>query len=289
MDDNQIPVEIVKTPPPISSYFKTLSAVLGVFVLVAGLGIAVKLSQQKQETRTKASVSLVDLSLSPDQAQIDPGQDVNIAVGMNPHDYKVTAVDLKIAYDANKFDFVSFTKTASLPTVLTAATAVNGIVSTVLGSEASNPSTGSSVIANLILKAKVGVTGTGLVQITSDTQVAGIYSNGDAITTSILGDAGETNIEISAPVVASPTPTPTPTPIPTAIPVATPSSFPTPTPVGTSKIGDANNDGKVDGADYITWVNHYEQTTPNRALDGDFNEDGKVDGIDYSLWLNNYL
>lgn len=271
MDDNQIPVEIVKTPPPVSSYFKTLSAVLGVFVLVAGLGIAVKLSQQKQETRTKASVSLVDLSLSPDQAQINPGQDVNIAVGMNPHDYKVTAVDLKIAYDASKFDFVSFNKTASLPTVLTAATAINGIVSTVLGSEASNPTTGSSVIANLILKAKAGVTGLGLIQITSDTQVAGIDSNGNAITTSILGDSGETSIEISAPVVASPTPTPTPT----AIPVV--------------KIGDANGDGNVDGADYTTWVNHYEQTTPNKALDGDFNEDGKVDGVDYVIWVNNYL
>ena len=61
-------------------------------------------------------------------------------------------------------------------------------------------------------------------------------------------------------------------------------SAPTPTP----KPGDANGDGKVDGLDYIIWLNHYKQTTPNGPSDGDFNGDGKVDGLDYVIWLNNY-
>lgn len=52
--------------------------------------------------------------------------------------------------------------------------------------------------------------------------------------------------------------------------------------------GDANDDGKVDGIDYITWLNHYNQTTPNKYRDGDFNGDGKVDRIDYSIWLTSY-
>ena len=52
--------------------------------------------------------------------------------------------------------------------------------------------------------------------------------------------------------------------------------------------GDANGDGKVDGLDYIIWLNNYNQTTPNGSSDGDFNNSGKVDGLDYVIWLNNY-
>ena len=63
-----------------------------------------------------------------------------------------------------------------------------------------------------------------------------------------------------------------------------PFSTPTPTPTP----GDANGDGKVDGQDYIIWLNNYSQTTVNGASDGDFNENGKVDGLDYVIWLNNY-
>ena len=63
-------------------------------------------------------------------------------------------------------------------------------------------------------------------------------------------------------------------------------SLPTPTPI--PKPGDANGDGKVDGLDYIIWLNNYNQTTVNGASDGDFNENGKVDGLDYVIWLNNY-
>lgn len=54
------------------------------------------------------------------------------------------------------------------------------------------------------------------------------------------------------------------------------------------KAGDANSDGKVDGIDYVIWLNHYNQNTSNGASDGDFNSDGRVDGIDYVIWLNNY-
>ena len=52
--------------------------------------------------------------------------------------------------------------------------------------------------------------------------------------------------------------------------------------------GDANGDGKVDGLDYIIWLNNYNQQATNGASAGDFNADGKVDGVDYIIWLNNY-
>jgi len=247
MDDNQIPVEIIRTPPPVSSYFKTLSAALGVFVLVEGLGIAVKLSQQKQTTKTKASVDLVDLSLSPDKTQAGAGEEITFAVGMNPHNYKVTAVDLKLTYDSNLFDLISLTNAGFLPTTLAATGSSITLRSGV------NPQTGAGVIANLILKVKANATGQTLVKVDPTTQVAGIDTNGQAVPTSILGDIPEVTIQF--PLV---------------------------------KIGDANNDGKVDGADYTPWVLHYGETTANRALDGDFNEDGRVDGVDYSIWLLNY-
>lgn len=53
--------------------------------------------------------------------------------------------------------------------------------------------------------------------------------------------------------------------------------------------GDANRDGKVDGVDYMIWLNHYNQSTGNGISDGDFNKSGKVDGLDYVIWLNNYV
>lgn len=54
-----------------------------------------------------------------------------------------------------------------------------------------------------------------------------------------------------------------------------------------TKPGDANSDGKVDGIDYVIWLNHYLQSVTG-VINGDFNNDNKVDGIDYIIWLNNY-
>lgn len=52
--------------------------------------------------------------------------------------------------------------------------------------------------------------------------------------------------------------------------------------------GDANGDQKVDGIDFVAWLNHYNQTTTGGVSVGDFNLSGKVDGIDFVIWLNNY-
>ena len=52
--------------------------------------------------------------------------------------------------------------------------------------------------------------------------------------------------------------------------------------------GDANADCKVDGVDYVIWLNNYNTNTSNGPSKGDFNSNGFVDGIDYVIWLNNY-
>ncbi len=58
--------------------------------------------------------------------------------------------------------------------------------------------------------------------------------------------------------------------------------------------GDANWDGRVDGADYTIWADHYGQTgvpawSSGGWSVGNFNEDATVDGADYTLWADNYL
>ncbi|KKS95567.1 MAG: hypothetical protein UV73_C0016G0013 [Candidatus Gottesmanbacteria bacterium GW2011_GWA2_43_14] len=69
---------------------------------------------------------------------------------------------------------------------------------------------------------------------------------------------------------------------------STPTTAPTKiTPPITLKPGDANGDNKVDGLDYVVWLNHYNQQATG-AVNGDFNNSGKIDGLDYVIWLNNY-
>ena len=65
----------------------------------------------------------------------------------------------------------------------------------------------------------------------------------------------------------------------------TPTSVLTSTP--TSKLGDANDDGKVDTADYAIWLDNYYKNLMGYSF-GDFNSDGSVDGTDYAIWSNNY-
>lgn len=76
----------------------------------------------------------------------------------------------------------------------------------------------------------------------------------------------------------------TATSTPTASPTPTNSPTATPTPIK----GDANGDRKVDGLDYVIWLNNYGTNTNLGQSKGDFNNDQKVDGLDYVVWLNNY-
>lgn len=52
--------------------------------------------------------------------------------------------------------------------------------------------------------------------------------------------------------------------------------------------GDANGDSKVDGLDYVIWLNNYN-TNKTGPSNGDFDNNGRVDGVDYVIWLNHYV
>jgi hypothetical protein len=55
-------------------------------------------------------------------------------------------------------------------------------------------------------------------------------------------------------------------------------------------LGDANDDGKVDGADLAVWQQNYDPlgANPNVFAMGDFNGDGRIDGGDLAIWQQHY-
>ncbi len=61
----------------------------------------------------------------------------------------------------------------------------------------------------------------------------------------------------------------------------------TPSPTSAPKLGDANGDTRVDGIDYVIWLNHYGQSASG-PQNGDFDSNNRVDGVDYVIWLNHY-
>lgn len=63
---------------------------------------------------------------------------------------------------------------------------------------------------------------------------------------------------------------------------------PSPAPQVTIKRGDANSDGKVDLIDFTDhWLLNYLKMVKG-IIFGDFDNNGNVDGVDYVIWLNNF-
>ncbi len=51
---------------------------------------------------------------------------------------------------------------------------------------------------------------------------------------------------------------------------------------------DSNDDGRVDGVDYVVWLKNFNKRTLGGKADGDFNLDEVVDSSDYGVWLSEY-
>lgn len=62
--------------------------------------------------------------------------------------------------------------------------------------------------------------------------------------------------------------------------------FKAPLPIFAS-YGDGNNDGKVDGQDFIIWLIHYGQNISG-ANNGDYDGNNKIEIGDYIVWINTY-
>lgn len=53
-------------------------------------------------------------------------------------------------------------------------------------------------------------------------------------------------------------------------------------------IGDHNGDRKIDGPDYIAWLNNFNKQTTQGNVEGDYDLSNNVDIEDYDLWLSKY-
>ena len=56
--------------------------------------------------------------------------------------------------------------------------------------------------------------------------------------------------------------------------------------------GDGNDDGKVDGLDYLIWAENFGDNPaddpPGSPANGDFDGNGQVDGLDYIVWASHF-
>lgn len=52
--------------------------------------------------------------------------------------------------------------------------------------------------------------------------------------------------------------------------------------------GDYDDDGDVDGDDFLIWQNHFPQSSDADMSDGDADGDGDVDGDDFLIWQNHF-
>lgn len=188
--------------PVFHPYFKKIFLpFLAALVLVAGLGVSLNIVRQRQ-TSTKASTNMVDLSISAPTG-VNPNQQFTSTISVDPHAYKVTAIDLKINVSPN-LEILSLAPGTYLSTILTPAVISGNSVRIILGG-GTTPVQGAGILVTLTLKAKSDATGTAQITIDPSTAVAGIDTSGTAVPTSILGTIPQTNITIN-----SPTPTPTP-------------------------------------------------------------------------------
>ncbi len=119
------PIPTVQSPvPPVSkhagSFHKKKSPILPlllIFILIGGLFGAVILSQQKQETRSKASSSDVMLALNG-RKEASAGAEYQLSTTMSAGDREVTAAHLVIKFNPEFVEFINARPGKALPTLV---------------------------------------------------------------------------------------------------------------------------------------------------------------------------
>ena len=91
--------------------------ILMVLLLIGGLLGALLLTQQKQETRSKASSSDVTLRLSG-RREATAGAELQVNATISTNDLEVTAADLILTFDPNYLKFLESKPGKALPTVI---------------------------------------------------------------------------------------------------------------------------------------------------------------------------
>jgi flagellar basal body-associated protein FliL len=207
-----------------------LSIIIPLVLLIIGGFIFFLVTTQKQEIRSRAGVDMVDLTLSASPNPVAVGSEVSINVIITANNnYKVSAVELALTYDSAAFDPVSISAGSFLTTVLTSGSIQSGTATITLGS-GTTPKTGTGTLATLKLRKKTSANG--VVNVGSQTTVAGQDANGVPIPTNILGTAG--SVTITSPTNTSGSPTPSSIITPTEVPSYAPTPSPLTPPAGGS-------------------------------------------------------
>ncbi len=200
--------------------------------VVAAIPATIFLSQQPQETRSRATASTT-LSFAPSTTASAPlvkngGETVSVDVMLDPGSNLVSVVKLELLYDPTKFIILNnpFTvNTAAFPTTLEGPVYEDGkiVVAVSIGSDS------TKVIQNATKVGTLTLTTNGLA--VTPTQISfGTFSQALSIAPGDQSNENVLSTTIPAYIsILGPTPIPTLTPSPTPIASSTPTLTPTPT------------------------------------------------------------
>ncbi|MDP1743921.1 MAG: hypothetical protein Q8L51_04025, partial [Candidatus Amesbacteria bacterium] len=214
-------------------YFRQLTAIISVFVLTAGLGLAVQLAQNRQNPFSKAeSTGTATLSLSPTLSVISAGQTVTHAINLNTAGVPISTFAFRLNYPilpvlTIKPEFNSNGWSCPVKTVTLVNTQYQVDVSCVF------ISTEGFSTATPVTVASVNTTTSSSFTVEFDALQTLITRKSDAVDIAAI-PASPASIVTVAVALASPTPTPTPTP--SATPLGA-SPIPSPTPGATNSCG----------------------------------------------------
>lgn len=243
--------------------------ILGTLILVAALIAGLIVVRNRTETRVGAAG--VTLSLNTPTTTVTKNNNFTVDVFIDTKGYSVTGADLKIKYNPQLIQFVSITQGNFLPVLFVPGAASGDIASIVMGSDPSQPKTGTGILAKVTFKA----INSGTANMT--------FGTGTAI--SALNQASniaDVMTGVNVTVTGATTPPGASSPTPTA-----PSGGCQPPAGGGVKTGDVNRDNCVNIIDIGIIIDNYRiQPIPDPRAD--VNNSGVVDIVDIGVVIDHY-
>ncbi|HVF69232.1 MAG TPA: dockerin type I domain-containing protein [Xanthomonadales bacterium] len=216
----------------------------GVLILLAiGLPAVVFLSQQRQETRSRASASttlyFVPSTTATAPLQKTVGQPVSFDVMLTPGNNRPSLVKLEIPYDSTKLQPTSspfVVNVDAFPTTQEGPIVRNGriLISVSVGNDPTKAITQLTKVGTVNFIA-IATTGANTTMLTfgSNSLVLSVassdHANENVLSTTTPAYISVINVPTPTPTPHVPTSTPTPTPTPTPTSTPTPTTVPTPT------------------------------------------------------------
>lgn len=139
----------------------------------------------EQNTSIKVQEVLVQtpdtrLYFIPDDIYVEANQKLYLPIIIDTGANLISAADIAIVYDANRFEGLSITSGGFLPVVLNPGSVSLGVAKIVLGAEPQNPKKGNGVLAVLELRTK-SIEGTTNISLDGSTQVSSLNSSANVI------------------------------------------------------------------------------------------------------------